>query len=342
MSTTLKDVARRSGVSTMTVSRVINGSGYASPEARARVRQAIAELGYVPNVLARHLRVRKTRTLALIMSDITNPFFTTLARGVEDVAAANGFAVIFCNTDESESEEIDYLRMVIGRQITGVLLVPAGDAREPLALLAAHGVPVVVLDRRAPAWVDQVRSDSEDGAYQLVDHLISLGHRRIALLTGRTSISTAADREAGYRRALEARGVASDPQLIRCDGFSLNCGYEMAAQVLALTPRPTALFAANSFIAFGALRAIQEAGLRVPEDVSLVCFDDLPSDWLIDPFLTVAVQDAAGIGRRGAELILERLENPETHTPRSIVLPVQLTVRRSAAPARQGVEAVPA
>jgi LacI family transcriptional regulator len=343
MGATLKDVAERAGVSTMTVSRALTGTGYVSAETRARVQAAVAELGYVPNALARHLRSRKTRTLALVISDITNPFFTTLARGVEDVAAAHGFAVMFGNTDESEAKELEYVRTVIGRQIQGVLLVPAGDAREPLALLGAHNVPTVVLDRRVPASIDQVRSDSEDGAHRLVEELISLGHRRIALLTGRSTISTAADREAGYRRALDENGVPTDPRLVCSDQFSLDGGYDMARRVLALESPPTAMFAANSFIAFGALKALREAGLGVPEDVSLVCFDDLPSEWLIDPFFTVAVQDAAGIGRRGAELILERIESDQPHTPRSIVLPVELVRRRSAArPAGRHPESIPA
>jgi LacI family transcriptional regulator len=204
-------------------------------------------------------------------------------------------------------------------------------------------VPTVVLDRRVPASIDQVRSDSEDGAHRLVEELISLGHRRIALLTGSPIISTAADREAGYRRALEEHGVPTDPRLVCSDRFSLDGGYDMARRVLALESPPTAMFAANSFIAFGALKALREAGLRVPEDVSLVCFDDLPSEWLVDPFFTVAVQDAAGIGRRGAELILERIESAEPHTARSIVLPVEVVRRRSAAPpSDRHLESIPA
>ena len=145
---TIRDVARRAGVSTMTVSRVINRSGYTSPETRTRVERAIADLGYVPNAVARHLRSKRTKTIALVLSDITNPFFTTIARGVEDVAGPRGFGVMFCNTDESASEEISYLHMLIQRQVDGVLLVPAGRTVEPLRLLREQGVPVVVVDRR--------------------------------------------------------------------------------------------------------------------------------------------------------------------------------------------------
>lgn len=339
---TIKDVARLAGVSPMTVSRVINSSGYASQAARARVERAVAELGFVPNALARHLRSKRTRTLALVISDITNPFFTTIARGVEDIAAAHDFAVMFCNTDESEAEEIAYLQMLIQRRIDGVLLVPASDSGKSLRLLRTHRVPVVVLDRRVSSpRVDQVRSDSEAGAYQLVRHLTELGHRRIAMLTGHRNISTAADRAAGHRRALAELGIEHDDHLVLYEGFSLEAGYRMACQVLNLHPRPTALFAANNFIAFGAIRALREVGLRIPEAMSLVAFDDLPDDWLIDPFLTVVDQRAYEMGKQAAELILERVAGVGRPTRRSIIMPVDFIVRRSSAPPPSDQEAAP-
>jgi len=331
--TTIKDVARHADVSPMTVSRVINKSGYASETTRARVEQAIAELGYVPNELARHFRSKRTRTVALVISDITNPFFTTIARGVEDFTAARNFAVMLCNTDESEAEEAGYLQMLIQRQIDGVLLVPSGTSPEPLRLLRSHNVPVVALDRRVTSEaVDEVRSDSEAGAYQLVRHLLELGHTRIAILSGQRGISTSADRIAGYERALAEACLDVDSELSCNAGFSVEAGLAMARQVLAAVPRPTAIFAANNFIAFGAIRAIREVGLRVPDDVSVVCFDDVPTDWVIDPFMTCIVQDAYAMGRKAAELLLTRITSSRPAKPRSIVLPVTFVVRRSTAP----------
>ena len=330
--TTIKDVAGLAGVSTMTVSRVINRSGYASEETKVRVEQAIAALGYVPNALARHLRSKRTRTIALVLSDVTNPFFTTVARGVEDVAASHRFAVMFCNTDESEVEEAESLQMVIERQIDGVLLVPAGSSPDPFTLLHTHGVPVVVQDRRVstPA-VDQVRSDSRVGAYRLVRHLIELGHTRIAMISGPHRISTSADRIAGYRRALADAGLPFDPSIVHDAGFSIEAGYAMAREILATTPRHTAIFAANNFIAFGAIRAIRDGGLVVPDDVSVVCFDDMPEDWLLDPFLTCIEQDAYAMGRRAAELLFQRLASSAPARRRSIILPVRVVIRRSTA-----------
>src|SRR5450759_2619895 len=259
---TISDVAKRAGVSTMTVSRVVNSTGYTSAETRARVATAIDELGYVPNALARQLRSKRTKTIALVVSDISNPFFTTIARGAEDVAARHGFSVMYCNTDESEKEEERYLLMLIERQVDGVLLVPARSSGTSFRLLQAHRMPVVVMDRRVAARnVDSVLCDSEAGAYALTRHLIDLGHRRIAVLTGRRNVSTSTDRVLGCRRALAEAGLALDDDLVRYGGFNFgklnqSDGHRMAEAVLAADgERATAIFAANNFIAFGVIRA---------------------------------------------------------------------------------------
>ena len=316
----------------MTVSRVINNSGYIHQKTRARVEQAIAELGYVPNALARSLRFKQTKTLALILTDITNPFFTTLARGVEDVASERGFSVIFCNTDESRDEEAEYLNVVASKQVDGILLVPAFSSHDSVDFLRDCAIPFVVLDRRIPDLkVDMVRCDSVEGAYQLTRHLIDLGHRRIVALSGSQAVTTAADRITGYRRALAESGL--EDQAAEYYGvFGVQSGYEMTQQALALKPPPTALFAANNFIAVGALRALREAGMRVPNDISVVSFDDLPEANIIDPFLTVVSQPAYEIGRKATELLLDRIAEKGPAEPQEIILPTELIVRRSSAP----------
>ena len=331
---TIIEVARRAGVSAMTVSRVVNRSGYASPATRAKVEAAIAELGYVPNAVARQLRSKRSHTIALVVSDITNPFFTTIARGVEDAAATRGYAVMFANTDESEVEEIEYLRMLAQRQIDGVLLVPAGDSAASFQLLEGQEIPVVVIDRRVVSRkVDEVRCDSEAGAYELVRHLIGLGHTRIAVITGRRNISTSTDRVVGYERALREAGLPVSPELEAYDSFSLEGGYRQVNQILANGGKPTAIFATNNFLAFGALRALREAGLRIPDDVSLVTFDDLPVEWHDDPFITVLAQPAYELGRRATELLLARLDAGAPTKRQVIVLPGELIIRRSSGPA---------
>jgi LacI family transcriptional regulator len=327
----------------MTVSRVINNSRHTSPETRERVDRAIAELGYMPNVLARQLRSKRTKTIALVVTDIANPFFTTIARGVEDAARAHGYAVMFCNTDESEAEELDYVRVLIQRQVDGVLLVPASDSSGSLELLAEHGLPAVVLDRRVrSAQVDEVRTDSEFGALLAVRHLIGLGHRRIVVLAGPETVSTSVDRVAGYRRALAEAGIGAASEQVLFGEYNEASGYEMTRQALAARPRPTAIFAGNNFIAFGAIRAMREAGVSVPGDMSIAVFDDLPQGWVLDPFMTVVSQPAYEIGRQAAELMLERLAGDAPDEPRTIVLPSELIPRRSTAPPRESATQIPA
>jgi LacI family transcriptional regulator len=332
---TIADVAKRAGVSKMTVSRVINDSGYISHETRERVEKAIEELGYIPNALARSLRFKKTRTIALILTDITNPFFTTVARGVEDKASEEGFNVIFCNTDESPKEEASYVNVLIQKQVDGLLLVPTERAPESIAFLENHGVPFVLLDRRVPDMdVDIVRCDSEQGAYNVVRYLLDLGHERIAALGGSAGITSSTDRVAGYRRALIEAGLEKEAHRAYFTSFTVEGGYQAAQKALAARPRPTAFFAANNFIAIGAIRALRELGLTVPENISLVAFDDLPAPLVIDPFLTIVEQPAYEMGRRATELLLDRLADRGPDEPQEIVLPTQMIIRASSAPPR--------
>ncbi|MBN2393785.1 MAG: LacI family DNA-binding transcriptional regulator [Anaerolineae bacterium] len=326
---TIRDVAQHAGVAPITVSRVVNQDGYVSDETRARVEAAIAELGYVPNRLARGLRSKRTNTLGLVLTDIANPFWTTVARGVEDAAEAEGFSVILCNTDESEHKQEAYLHVLLQKQVDGFVLAPARSNAAPVTLIQQQDVPVVVIDRRVPVDVDTVRCDSEGGAYQLTRHLLDLGHRHIAILSSSAFVSTAEDRVAGYRRALQEADLPVDDAYIFHREFTQAAGDAMARQAMALTPCPTALFAVNNFIAIGAYKAVREMGLHVPDDASVVAFDDLPLALVIEPFLTVASQPAYAMGRRATELLLQRLSNDATEPCQHIVLPTTLIVRQS-------------
>jgi LacI family transcriptional regulator len=327
---TIRDVAKRAGVAPITVSRVINRSASVSAETRERVEKAIQELGYVPNRLARSLRLRRTHTLALVVTDITNPFWTTVVRGVEDAAQDAGFTVILCNTDESEAKQEQYLDVLCQKRVDGILLVPARSSAQLVDWIQKQDMPVVILDRRVCSdQVDVVRGDSQEGACQLVRHLLSLGHRRVAVLSGPKDVSTAEDRVLGYRKALAEAGVEVRADWVLYGRFSKESGYEMTRQVLDTSPRPTALFAGNNFIAIGALRALRDAGLRVPEDVSVVAFDDLMADLAVEPFLTVVDQPSYEMGQQAAELLLARLSGSAANGYQEIVLPTKLTVRRS-------------
>ncbi len=336
---TIYDVAERAGVAPVTVSRVINGSGYVSDETRLRVETAIVDLGYRPNRLAQGLRSKQTETIALVVTDITNPFWTTVARGAEDAASQAGFSLILCNTDESEAKQDHYVHLLLQKQVDGFLLVPASitsDSNDVASIreIQRRGVPVVLIDRKLPIPVDCVRCDSEAGAHDLVMHLIERGYTRIAALSGSREVSTARDRVNGYRRALAEAGLDVDDALVFNRAFTQDAGYAMATAALATVPRPTALFAVNNFIAIGALRAVRDAGLRVPEDIALVGFDDLPPSLVVEAYLTVVSQPAYEMGERATQLLLDRLSGVLDPEPREIILPTELIVRRSSDPGK--------
>jgi len=332
---TMRDVAKLAGVAPITVSRVLNNSGYVSPETRATVEAAAADLNYVPNMLAHSLRSKSTRTIALMLADITNPFWTSVARGVEDEASKQGFIVIFCNTDENTAKEEQYVSMLMRRRVDGVLLVPTSNSGETVDQLQAQGVEVVVLDRRVEdAVVDVVRGDSFGGAYDLVHHLTGLDHRRIGMLNGSDRISVSVERLNGYLQALTEVGVEREEQLILHGHFTIESGYEMAQQLLARQPRPTALFTANNFIAIGALRALSESGLRVPEEVSIVSFDDLPFTYAREQLITVAAQPTYTLGTIATQRLLKRITTTEEQPVEEVVVPVELIMRTSTGPTR--------
>jgi LacI family transcriptional regulator len=341
-SPTIRDVAKLAGVAPITVSRVINNGSYIRDDTKKRVKTAIRQLGYVPNTLARSLRSRRTCTLALVLTDITNPFWTTVARGAEDAAREAGFSMILGNTDESETKQGEYLNVLLQKQVDGILFVPVGHSVAPVRLMHRQEVPVVVLDRRLEgARADVVRSDSEGGAYILTQLLLSLGHRRIAMLCGPQGVSTAEDRAAGYKRALCETGVACVTELIQYGEFTVESGYAMAHQMLSCSLRPTALFAGNNFIAIGALKALRDMNLRVPDDIAIVGFDDLPTAIMVDPILTVASQPAYEMGKRAAELLIARLAGEAPKGYQEIVLPTEIIVRQSSGQKITRIEGVP-
>jgi LacI family transcriptional regulator len=327
---TIREVAKRAGVSPITVSRVVNNSDYVNQATKKRVQAAIRQMGYVPNTLARSLRSRRTSTLALVLTDITNPFWTTVARGAEDAASKAGFSMMLGNTDESEEKQGRYITALLEKRIDGILFVPVGNTSAVIRMVKRQNVPVVVLDRRiSGAKADVVRCDSEGGAFKLTKLLLSLGHRRIAVLSGPGNISTAEDRVHGYQRALSEQGVPLQSELMQYGRFTVESGAEMADRMLRLAPRPTAIFAGNNFIAIGALKAVQEARLRVPEDVALVGFDDLPANLTIAPFLTVAKQPAYEMGKGAAELLLARLAGKAPRGYQEMVLPTEIEIFQS-------------
>ncbi|HEY0827876.1 MAG TPA: LacI family DNA-binding transcriptional regulator [Bacilli bacterium] len=328
---TIYDVAKKANVSAMTVSRVINNTGRISEPTRNRVKKVMLEMNYVQNSLARGLVLQETKILSLLIADITNPFYTTIARGAEDTAKQLGYKLLFGNSDEDYAKEKDYVEMILSTRVDGVLFAPAGDhSQEHLELLAKYKVPFVILDREVPEiQSDMVLGDSKDGARKLIEYLIQLGHRRIAMINGSLDVSTARYRYAGYEEALMLNQIKMDPDLVFiCDYKALENDTSVE-KLLSLSDRPTAIFAANNMIAIGAVRSLRNRGLRVPEDISVVCFDDLGIHSVLDPFFTVAAQPAYQLGSIGIELLIKRIQGGGDADWKKVTLPSELIIRRS-------------
>lgn len=328
---TLKEVARHAGVSTATVSRVLNNSNKVDPETQKRVRNSLKLLGYKPSRVARRLRIvsGKSHMLGLIIPDIQNPFFAEVARGVEDVGYANNFAVLLCNSDENCQKEKFYLDVMQAEYVDGIILPPLNETDQEVKSLVRSGMPVVCVDRSVTnVSVDTVEVNNYQGAFEAVEFLIGKGHHCIGFISGRPEISTAHERLHGYEEALKKHQLPVVQGLIRIGDYKQESGRLLTEQLLELPERPTALFVANNLMALGALSAIHHRGLRVPEEIAVIGFDDLPWAESINPPLTVIRQPAYEVGRMAAELLLRRLAEPNRQ-PERIRLDPTLVIRRS-------------
>ncbi len=307
---TIRDVARRAGVAVSTASLALNGKPHVSPAVARRVRQAALELGYQPNAVARSLKTRRTQLVSLVVADVTNPFFSAMARGAEEALSHRGYSLIICNTDEDAEKEERFLEISLHKKVDGVLLVPTGEEQPGVLALAKEERPVVLLDRLAP-WMDAdaVLSDNVGGAYAATECLLLAGHCRIGVIAGHPLVSAIRERVAGYEKALRASRIAVDESLVVCGGHTREGGYEACLKLLDIAPRPTAIFSTNNLMVRGALTALRERGLAWPDDVSLVGFDDFEEAELFTPPITVVSQQPFRMGLRAGELLLERLED---------------------------------
>jgi LacI family transcriptional regulator len=334
---TIKDVARLSGVSPMTVSRVINASERVRPDTRRRVEEAISALGYVPSRLARGLSRQRTGTLALIVPDVANPFFTLIVRGAEDVARRAGYRVLLCDTRADLTVEHEVIEEMLAHRVEGIVIAPVNDrSKADLRRLVEFGVPFVLIDRTVPGVEsDVVLGDSVSGARRLVEHLISLDHRRIGFIVESDQVSTARDRWKGYESALAAAGISVDPALATQATADPRGGFEGMRRLLELEAPPTAVFTVNNLVALGAIEAVRAAGLEVPDDIALVCFDDIEYASRLYPFLTVMEQPAEAFGAMGTQLLLDRIAGRGAERPRVVVLPAEFVVRKSCGATRR-------
>lgn len=327
---TIKDVAAHAAVSVATVSAVLNGNKYVSSELAERVRKSIQQLGYERNSMARGLKTQTSHTIGLIISDIANPFFTSVVRGVEDVANTRNYSLILGNTDEDLKKEKSYIRLLESKRADGLIVAVTAGSHEYLHAWPARHLPLVSIDRSLFALgIDSVLVDNVAGAYKAVEHLITLGHRRIGIVTGIPGITTTEERFTGYKQALVAHGIPFDPTLVATADSRVEGGERGALQLLSQdATRPTAFFVMNGLMVIGALQAITKAGLRCPQDIALVGFDDFEWAAVMHPRLTTVRQPTYEIGQRAAQLLFERLEQRDS-APQEVRLLPQLIIRES-------------
>lgn len=326
---TLRQVAVHAQVSPATVSRVLNGFPHIRPDVRQRVLASIAALGYEPNRVAQRLRAAQSRLVGIMVSDITNPFLNTIMASMESVFFDHGFSVLMSNTNAQAQKEIDYLKIMENEEIAGLVIAPSSESVHRLSEMAEAGLPIVVVDRRLDdARVDMVLSDNVAGAQSAVAHLIRCGHRRIGHIGGPLRVTSGRERYDGYLQAMHTAGLPVEPEWVRFGNHQYDSGYSHALELLTIDPPLTALFIENNMMSLGALSAIHERGKRIPDDIAVVGFDDMPWAVALNPPLTTVAQPTNEIGQRAATLLLERIENPDL-AARTVILPTQLIIRAS-------------
>jgi DNA-binding LacI/PurR family transcriptional regulator len=330
----MKQVAKMAGVSLGTVSHVLNGSARVREPLRKRVLDVVNSLGYQPSQLARGLRRVKTNMIGMVIPDVTNPFFPGVVRGAEDVAFSNGYRLVLCNTDNDHSKELVHLNELRTYLPAGLLVIPSNfsDLTTQAESYRKSGTAVVCVDRLPKRWSgDSATVANEEGAFQASQYLIQLGHRRLATITGPLHLTNAQQRVDGFKRALAEADISLAQTYFQETTFDRAGGHSKALLLLRMLPRPTAIFAGNDMIALGVLHAIRELGLRCPEDVSVMGFDDLDFDEFTSPSLSSVFQPGYQLGATAAHMLLDRMrgnQGPPVHS----VLQTQLKIRGSVGP----------
>jgi len=326
---TIADVAAHAGVSPTTVSHVLSGKRLVGAATRDRVERAVRELGYRPNIVARNLRTRRSQVIAVIVPDITNPFYAVVTRGLADAVDAAGYATYVCNTDAKFDREQKFLEDVLDRGVDGVVLASVDVSQEHLDEPNRYGTPLVCLgDSHDLPGVDRVVPDDEDGSRIATAHLVARGASRIAMITGPPG--AAAARVRGYGQALETAGRTFDPGLVHEGGWTRQGGREAMKALMSSAPHPDAVFCANDLMAIGAMDTVRELGLTVPDDVAVVGFDDVEAATLVTPTLTTVTNPAYDAGRYAGKLLVERMSGGYAEGRRTVVLPCRLVPRQSA------------
>lgn len=331
---TMKDVAKLADVSVTTVSHVINDTRYVSPELTERVNDAIEELNYHPDPLAQGLSKGKSRTIALVVSDIVNPFFPQVARGVEDCARENEFSLILTNTDENTNQEKQNLSLLKSKRVDGFIISPTSEGADNLQPLLEEGLPTVCIDRKLPELaVDQVYSDNKNGAYKATEHLIEEGHENIGIILEFSDISSFSERLEGYKEALTDHGIAIKEEYIKKSGLEVEGAYASTESLLKEHPEVTAIFSTNDLMTEGVLQYFKDNEINVPKELSLVGFDDPEWAASFNPSITSVAQQPYEMGYQASKLLFEQIkQDTKDRKPRSIELETELKIRESSSP----------
>ena len=330
---TIKDVAREAGVSVGTASQALRSSLAVREETRRRVVAVATRLRYQPSALARGLVTRRTHTVGLLISDIANPFFIRAVRAVEDVAQENGYNVILCNTDENPTKETQYLRVLMEKRVDGIILATTAASRRTVREIRWRRIPLVLFDRELPGVATNlVKVDGVLGGRLATQHLLDLGHRQIGIIHGPLDRSTGIERLEGYLATLRAAGIRPVPALIREGNFKQDSGYRLTKALLQVSPPPTALFCTNNLMTVGAIQALREQGIGIPDDLSLVGYDDMEWWTLTHPPLTTVGQPVYELGREAMRLLLAQIGQKRLPRPQRVVLKPELIVRNSCGP----------
>jgi LacI family transcriptional regulator len=327
---TIKDIARKAGVSYATVSRALNGKYGVKATTRERVLSIARRLGYRPNAIARGLVTRRTMTIGLIVPDITNPFFPEVARGVEDAAREAGYGVLLCNSNWQKVSERQYVTLLAGRRVEGIIIAPISHADEPVGDRVPVTFPVVYVSSTPRATArSYVVIDNVRGGLLATKHLLDAGRAPVAFIGSRESSDD--ERFEGYRRALEEHGMACEERFVRLGDMRQASGYRLFREMFENGARPRSVFAENDLMALGCMQAARECGLRVPEDVAIIGFDDIPFASFPEVQLTTIRQPTYDMGRMAVDILLARFAQPSgVHEVRQVVLAPQLVVRRTA------------
>lgn len=331
MSKTIKDVAIRAGVSTATVSNVVNNTRFVNNELRERVLNAIQDVGYQPNQVARGLRRGDTKSIGLVLPDNSNPFFAEIARYIEDKAFELGYGVFLCNTASNLKREAAYIDMLISKQIDGIIFIASHNDAVHLLKLKNLGIPVVFVDREIPLMLgDMVLVNNEQGGYTATKYLIDLGHKRIACFTGPSDASPSGARVVGYRNALIEAGIEIKNEYILTGDFQFQSGEQLLMKVLSLNEVPTAIFSCNDMMAIGLIRQAQAVNIRIPEDMSVIGFDDILFVSAISPALTTIAQPSHEIAQTTLTLLFDKIQGIHgAPDGKRIVLDTKLVIRDS-------------